>query len=141
VTRRIVPALLLSLALVACAPDVEGPSAALDQAEALPLKLAYQGLCDARAIAESGDMWGASDIFQSRSHAYLHEVAAKVQAVDREVAARLLQAKQAVEAQLATPDTANPQLVVASLSTLETALGDSAESLELTRPVCGGAPS
>lgn len=139
-TRRFVAAMLLLPALYACGPEVEGPTAALDEAEALPLQLAYQGLCDARTIAEAGDMWGASDIFNSRSHAYLHEVAAKIQAVDREVAARLLEAKQAVEAQLATPDSANPQLVVSSLSTLEAALGDSAEGLGLTRPVCGGSP-
>jgi len=141
VTHRFLAAALLLLGLHACASDVEGPTAALDEAEAQPLEIAYQGLCEARAIAEAGDMWGSANIFQTRSHGYLHEVAAEVQVADREVAARLLEAKQAVEVQLQSPDSANPQLVVSTLSTLETALGDTAESLGLTRPVCGGAPS
>jgi hypothetical protein len=80
----------------------------------------------------------ASDAFQSRSHAYLHEFAARYSMSERDAVARLLETKQAVEAQLATPDSANPQAVAASLAALETALADAAERVGFARPVCGG---
>lgn len=128
------------VAMTACAPTAsEAPPEALEEAEALPLQIAFQGLCDARTLAASGDVLGASDLFQDRSHAYLHEFADRVSASDRDAAARLLEAKQAVEAQLAIPDVANAQAVAGSISALETALGDAAESAGFARPVCGGA--
>lgn len=126
------------VAMTACAPTAsEEPTETLEEAEALPLELAFQGLCEARTLAASGDVLGASDLFQDRSHAYLHELADRVSASDRDAAAGLLEAKQALEAQLAIPDAANPQAVAGSISALETAFGDAAESAGFPRPVCG----
>ena len=126
------------LVLVSCA----GPSPAtttepIQQAEALPLQIAFQGLCDARTAATAGDAVSASDFFQDRSHAYLHEFASGISVADREGTARLLEAKQMVETQLADPESADPQAVAGALATLETALADAAETAGFERPVCG----
>jgi hypothetical protein len=126
-------------ALTACASTTAGPpDQAIDEAEALPLQIAFQDLCDARTLAEAGDMWGAANEFQNQAHAYLHEFAGRYSMSERDAVARLLEAKQEVEAQLAAPDSANPRAVAASLASLETALADAAERVGFTRPVCGG---
>ena len=136
----LVPVLLIVLLAVGgCASTTSGsPSAAVDEAEALELQISFQGLCDARTLAAAEDLWGAANEFQTQSHAYLHEFADRYSASEREAVARLLEAKQVVEAQLASPDFAEPTAVTASLSTLETALADAAERVGFDRPVCGG---
>lgn len=133
---------LALLALVSCAGT--GPSATvepIEETEALPLQLAYQGLCDARALAEAGDVQSAADMYEDRSHAYVHELADRISSSDRDGAARLLEAKQIVEAQLANPDVANPQAVAGVISGLEAALAGAAEAAGFERPSCGGVPS
>lgn len=133
---------LALLALVSCGST--GPSATvepIEEAEALPLQLAFQGLCDAATLAQAGDVQSAADMYEDRSHAYVHELADRVSGSDRDAAARLLEAKQIVEAQLANPDVANPQVVAGALSGLEAALADAAEAAGFERPGCGGVPS
>ncbi len=61
---------------------------------------AYAGLCTARSAARSGDVVEARRAFLDRSHQPLHELAAQATERDRAVAARLLEAKEAVEASL-----------------------------------------
>ena len=108
----------------------------INEAESLPIQIALQGLCDARTIAEAGDVQGASDIFQSRAHAELHTLADRLAASDREAAGRLLEAKQRVEAAFASAATASPGAVAADLSALEGEVAAAAESLGLDRPAC-----
>ena len=76
------------------------------------------GLCAAATAARAGDATEARRIFFDRAHDPLHELAAAVGEQDRSAAARLLEAKEAVEAGLETggADLADDldQLVVAT---------------------------
>ena len=136
IARPLVTALL---ALAACAPGADQAIDALDEAEALSLEIAFQGLCQARSVAEAGDVQGASAVFQSRAHAELHTLADRLSGTDREAAARLLEAKQRVEAALAGPATTGPA-AAGLISALEAEVQSAAESLGQDPPACGGAP-
>ena len=61
---------------------------------------AYAGLCLTRSAARSGDVDAARDAFFDQVHQPLHELAAETGARDRAASARLLEAKEAVEAAL-----------------------------------------
>ena len=124
--------------LVSCGGDPAGTVEPIEEAESLPLQIAFQGLCDARTLAEAGDIQAASDTFQSRAHAELHSLADRLAASDRDAAARLLEAKQRVEAAFASPESAAPPVVAAQLSTLEAEVASAAHVLGQERPVCGG---
>ena len=131
---------VLMVALGACSSGASpaGTTEPIERAEALPLQIAFQGLCDAQVRAEAGDTWGASDFFQDRAHGYLHEFASRISVSDREGAARLLEAKQVVEALLATPDTADPEAVAAALQRLQDTLAGAAVTAGFEQPTCGG---
>jgi hypothetical protein len=58
---------------------------------------AASGLCEASARGEEGDIEGAEAQFYNTVHQPLHDLAAEVSEVDRVIAARLLEAKEAVE--------------------------------------------
>lgn len=58
---------------------------------------AASGLCEATTRAEEGDIEGAEARFYDTVHQSLHDLAAEVSEVDRVTAARLLEAKEAVE--------------------------------------------
>jgi len=62
-----------------------------------PYLLAASGLCEASMRADMGDLDGAGVEFYDTAHQPLHDLAAEVSDVDRAVAARLLEAKEAVE--------------------------------------------
>ena len=90
--RRLAVPLVLVAALVACA--------AQDEAAATPDGVGVQvadGLCESLAAA---DVTGAEEAFD-RIHDQLHTLARETTETDRAAAARLLQAKQRVEADLA----------------------------------------
>lgn len=135
-THRILAAAVVSL--VSCGGDPSATVEPIEVAESLPLQIAYQALCDARTLAETGDVWGAANEFMTQAHAYLHEFADRLSATDREAAARLLEAKEAVELHFSAPDEADPGATVRSLSELESAVADGAEAEGLPRPTCGG---
>lgn len=59
------------------------------------------GLCDAQAAAAAGDAASARSAFFNFSHQALHDLARRLEDGHRDEAARLLLAKQAVEADLA----------------------------------------
>jgi hypothetical protein len=63
-------------------------------------QIAVEGLCEAEQLATGGQPAEAGRIFQDRSHAFLHELAADLQESNRLLATQLLQAKQEVEAGL-----------------------------------------
>ncbi len=129
---------LTFLALVSCGAGEANTVEPINQAEALPLQIAFQGLCDARTLAEAGDAQGAADTFLSRSHAELHTIADRLSASDRDAAARLLEAKQRVEVAIDNPATASPEIVAGQISALEAEVAVAAEHLGLNPPVCGG---
>lgn len=76
--------------------------------------VSYAGLCAALAAAEAEDVDGAARVFD---HGPLHELAAKATEIDRATAARLLEAKQQVEA-ATTDDSTTPETLAADLTTL-----------------------
>jgi len=65
-----------------------------------PYRSAASGLCEASTKADKGDVDGAGKEFYDTAHQPLHDLAAEVSDVDRAVAARLLEAKEAVESSL-----------------------------------------
>lgn len=111
------------------------------EAELLSIQIAHQGLCDARTLAEAGDMQGAADTFESRVHAELHTLADRLSESDRDAAARLLEAKQIVEGMLANLDAAAASVVADQLATLEAEVANAAGLLGLDRPTCGAVGS
>jgi hypothetical protein len=135
VTHSIV-ALFVALSLAACTEE-EGAQAG--GAEVNRLQAASQGLCDAQVEASRGRLRDAREIFDAETHAYLHELAARLQETDRAVAAELLEAKQRVEAAFrsARDPTGLEELLVA----LQRALGDAAEAAGLPAPLCRGGAS
>ncbi len=60
----------------------------------------YVSLCSAVAGLEAGNVDAAERLFTDRVHGPLHTLAAQTAAADRQAAARLLEAKQAVERSL-----------------------------------------
>jgi hypothetical protein len=88
------------------------------------------GLCDAKTAADGGDARSARTAFFNYSHQTLHELARRLEDGHRDSAARLLLAKQAVEADLgraAAADTAR------DLVPLIRATGQGIELVEGTR--------
>lgn len=67
---------------------------------------AHSGVCDAALRARAGDANSARDIFLARSHQVLHDLAAAASETDRGEAARLLEAKFAVETSIERGDPA-----------------------------------
>ncbi|MGH9193532.1 MAG: hypothetical protein ACRDZ0_13795 [Acidimicrobiales bacterium] len=65
-----------------------------------PAARTHAGLCIALALADDDDVSGARAAFYDRSHDGLHELAAAATDVEPAAAARLLEAKQRVEALL-----------------------------------------
>ena len=125
--------------LVSCGGDPAATVEPIEKAESLQLQIAYQALCDARTLSETGDVWGAANEFMTQAHAFLHELADRLSATDREAAARLLEAKEAVEIHFSAPDEADPAATARSLSELESAVADGAEAEGLPRPTCAAA--
>ena len=70
----------------------------------------FAGLCDASGSAARRDFPRAKVVFTDRAHTPLHTVARALEDVDRRAAARLLEAKQRVEADLDGSGTNTPGL-------------------------------
>lgn len=88
-------------------------------------------LCAASDRARTGDGGGARTIFFDRAHDALHQLAADVSDDDRAAEARLLEAKQRVEAALSAAST--PQLA-ADLDALAHAAAEAVEANGDPRP-------
>ncbi len=91
---------------------------------------AYAGLCAARSAAAAGSVPAARQAFFDRAHQPLHELASDAADADRAVAARLLEAKEAVEAGLSQP---GPSFV-SDLDRLLAATASAAEAVGQARP-------
>ena len=125
------------LALVGCGGD--DPSVPPTTAPATtaprpsPYRAAFLGLCAARASSGT-DVNSARATFYDRSHDPLHSIARDLEPVDRALAARLLQAKEAVESGLC-PDRARPTLGP-DLDRLVEVTGQALTRLSLPAPPC-----
>jgi hypothetical protein len=126
------PIALAALVLFAAACVSSGASGGV-----APLDEAVEGLCRATDLARGGDVAGASGVFQDRSHEYLHVLADDLMDVDRAAAARLLEAKQRVEAAFGDPGSADPEGTAALLSDLQSALAEAATAAGLDPSSCG----
>ncbi|MBA3652589.1 MAG: hypothetical protein H0W70_00165 [Actinobacteria bacterium] len=78
-----------------------------DPANSGPYGAAYAGICNAISAAKADNAGRARTIFFNVSHQRIHELAAATEPVERGIAARLLEAKQRVEAEFlaAKPNT------------------------------------
>jgi DNA anti-recombination protein RmuC len=119
---------LVSVLLAACSDGTTGRQARLQRAS--------QGLCDAQVQAFHSNVRRAADAFDRDTHAFLHELAADLQEIDRQLAARLLEAKQRVENAFLDPTRADPQQVAQLLAELQRALREGAEVAGLPTPLC-----
>lgn len=97
------------------------------------LEDAATALCTARDEARA-DVMKASTTFYDRSHDALHTIAAALEGVDRAQAARLLEDKQRVEADLAAPQTAGT--LVADLDQLAKVTRTGLTALSITVAPC-----
>jgi hypothetical protein len=102
------------------------------------LTVALAGLCRAADSAGSGDLFEARRIFLNRSHTFLHELAARGGDRARPAVARLLEAKQRVEAALGPASEASSAEVATLLEELEIATRDLAGAVGTPAPRCGG---
>ncbi len=130
--RGVTRAVCLVLAVMACGGKGDGgtPStvAGLPAARA---DGAVLGLCQARATAAT-DVQSARTAFYDRSHEPLHALARAIEPVDRPLVARLLEAKEAVEAGLGS---GSPTLT-ADLNRLLDATRTSLTRLSVSSPDC-----
>jgi hypothetical protein len=94
---------------------------------------AVGGLCEAREEAET-DVKSTRATFYDRSHEPLHGIARALEAVDRAMVARLLQAKEKVEAGLAVPTP--PPSLTADLDVLVQVTRASLARLSVAPPSC-----
>lgn len=95
------------------------------------------GLCAAAAAARSGDQQAARRLFFDRAHQPIHQLAAATSEVDRAAAAKLLEAKQAVEDDLNDPGAAG---LADHLAALAAAAAVAADGDDGTRPAACTAP-
>ena len=99
---RAVVAFSLVMAVAACGGgDGDGSTATVAGVPAARMEDAVLGLCQTRDTAAT-DVQSARTSFYDRSHEPLHALAAALEPIDRPLAARLLEAKEAVEAGLAS---------------------------------------
>lgn len=134
--RRPAVALLLVSLLLACADGAEPDTISVGN-ESVPvsrLREAAAGLCTARHQAGAGDVNTARATFYDRSHDALHTLARALEPADRALAARLLEAKQRVESDLAggTP----PTDLAADLDRLSEVTGAGLVRLSIDPPPC-----
>lgn len=98
--QRLAPLVLVAALLAACGGGGEGAREVTFDGETVPvdqLTGALDGLCQARGEAER-DLTRARATFYDRSHDVLHTIARILEPRDISQAARLLEAKQLVEA-------------------------------------------
>lgn len=133
----VVSAVVLALLAVSCggSDDAgEGPSRS-GPPSAGPEARAYLALCSVQSAAAASDVPTAEATFRDEAHETLHHLADEVGAVDRAVAAALLQAKSTVEADLAE-DAPDPATLAAHAQELLAAMGDAMGAVGLEAPGC-----
>lgn len=130
----------LALAAVACSGGSSGATTVVVGGEAVPaerLEAAALGVCQATGQVTS-DAGAARKTFFGKAHDGLHTIARALEDVDRRAAADLLQAKQAVEADLS----GNPSAAVlgADLRRLAAVTRAGLDRLDIAVPGCEAGP-
>ncbi|MSQ61765.1 MAG: hypothetical protein EXR43_04205 [Dehalococcoidia bacterium] len=97
---------------------------------------AMQALCRTQGLAEAGDVAEARRVFEDAAHGFLHELATRVSEDDRDATARLLIAKNRVEAALAAPPPDGGKSPGPLIGALIAATADAGESIGLSFPGC-----
>ncbi len=137
--RRVAGALLVAIlaGAAACSGDGAEPSATSAPSSTAPPGNAYQvafvGLCLTRASARI-DVNTARSTFYDRSHDPLHALASDLASVDRALAARLLEAKEAVESDFRAEPV--PPSLGRDLDRLVQVTGEGLARLSLPAPPC-----
>jgi hypothetical protein len=135
--RRWVASLALAACVAggggACGDDRAAPDPPTT-VPAAPLREAAAGLCTARQQART-DVNTARTTFYDRSHDALHTLAGALAPVDRDLAARLLESKQRVEAGLRGAGSASGELV-ADLGTLAEVTRRGLDRVSIAVPPC-----
>ena len=119
-TSRTMTGRVAAVVLVLAMPGCGSASPSVD-----PFSSAASGLCEASAASEIGDFETARRVFYDTAHQPLHELASEATAVERSLAARLLEAKRSVESGL---DREDPDLA----DSFRTLLAAAAEALTAT---------
>lgn len=130
--NRAVPLALAALAVVVGAIALLNRSSSSSSPSESPDAGLYvrvhAALCESLALVAAGDEQAGRGVFGARSHTALHSLAADVAETDRSVAARLLEAKAAVEASLpaGSSGAANDlrRLAAAAADAVETVTGE-----------------
>jgi hypothetical protein len=135
-TKRSLPILLITLALLAAACDGQEPAGASD-AEAAEFRAAVDGLCQTASSLGQNKVSEALKIFGDRSHAYLHELADDLAKRDRAAAAKLLETKQAVEIALRDPSFYGRPEIARRFRDLHNTLLRAAKVMGLPQVGCG----
>jgi hypothetical protein len=99
------------------------------------LQVASQGLCDSQVAASEGRLREAADIFDAKTHDYLHDLARMLREIDPRATAELLESKQRVESIF--QNSRDPVETQEVLVALQRALHDAAEAAGLPAPLCG----
>lgn len=132
---------LVSSVLAACGgsggggstPAPSGPSGALGVVTVAAARVAVEGLCAMRTTF-ANDIEKANGVFYDQTHEELHVIAAATEEKDRTVAARLLQAKEKVEADLT--DLQVPDTFVEDVDALLSATQDALRTIGVSVPGC-----
>lgn len=126
---------VLVFAGAGCASRADRPGSPVEAR----LRQAAQGLCDAEALARSGQLEAARAMFFDRSHGFLHELAAMATDRDPQTAAALLEAKQRLEAALermSGEGDAEGVEIGDLIAEVRAALGAAAVAIHLSEPAC-----
>jgi hypothetical protein len=137
-TRVLVAGGLLAIGSVACSSSANEHSRTIEirgeRVAVTELRGVVEALCEAKDLA-ARDPEASGTIFFDRVHAPLHDIAAATEEVDRPSAARLLEAKQAVEQDIQQ----RPELELASdLQELIAATRDALKELSVRIGGCDG---
>lgn len=122
----------LLLLLVGCTDAEQAPRSSSANAPDAGLVAAVEGVCVARDEALR-DADAASSLFLDEAHDGIHRLADDVAAVDRNLAAEVLEAKQRVEA---AADASSETRLERALEELATAGADALVALDLEAPSC-----
>lgn len=134
---RPLPILVLALVLLGACETGETFETGASTAERARFLAAMDGLCQTQAFAELKQYSSARQTFTDQSHQYLHDIAARVQDREADIAGTLLEAKQQVETGLKDPSFYGTEEVVRRLVALQEAVGRAGAHLGLPEAGCG----
>jgi hypothetical protein len=134
---RPLPIVVLALAMLGACETGQTVETGVSTAERAGFLAAMDGLCQTQAFAQLEQYSLARQTFADQSHQYLHDVAARLQDQDPEVAGTLLEAKQQVETGLKDPSFYGTEELVRRIVALQEALGQAGAVLSLPEAGCG----